>query len=318
MLLALRSGIHTEMDWALDRLCRLCDNEAWHLSSIPGLIDTLFDMPERFVRVRSAAPPTIPLPLFRPADTDEALQRHALNCLLALRNSTLNPPNAQALSAHKRTRPLIYSALQHLDPSRSADSEFLLYVLEMFYIIHSGQMQLLSFTSDEPNPIDAIAHHAGTSSDRALIVASLSALSLIFSEPGNYKYLRVDTPALNAVVRYLPAFAIGDRGLSEACLNYLSIYLAHPPAAKAFMRRPELPATLRVLASIVLAHQKTTLEEVKLGGSSPSPLSRTPPELYKLQSSEITRLSTMMEPERSQEWYALIHSLYICTYVQTY
>src|ERR1700728_4748048 len=46
MLLSLRSGIDADIGWALNRLCRLCDNEQFVLKTIPGLIDALFEWPE--------------------------------------------------------------------------------------------------------------------------------------------------------------------------------------------------------------------------------------------------------------------------------
>ena len=48
-MLALRSGIPEEVSWALDRLLRLCSNEKFLLSAIPGLTDALFAWPEWYV-----------------------------------------------------------------------------------------------------------------------------------------------------------------------------------------------------------------------------------------------------------------------------
>ena len=51
MLLALRSGIDSEISWALDRLTRLCNNEQFVLRAIPGLTDALFEWPVWYVEI---------------------------------------------------------------------------------------------------------------------------------------------------------------------------------------------------------------------------------------------------------------------------
>lgn len=303
MLLAIRSGIQTEMDWAFDRLCRLCDNEAWALSSIPGLIDTLFDWPEHFVN-KVARNKDDTLNLFRLSNQEEAMQRHALLSMLILRNSTLNAPNAAALSNHKRTRPLIFSALQNLVPTRSVDAEFLLYALELLHIIMSPTAPIFSFLPND-NPIQAMGRISYISSDRALIIASLNALSLVFSEPGNYKYLRTDSPALEASLRFLPVFGLGDKLLTDTCLNYMTVHLSHPPMAKAFLRHPKLPSVLRILVSVVLAEQVTETASLEVAQAAPSVASQQL-EAKVLSPAEISRLAEMMEPQRSEEWMSLM------------
>jgi chromatin structure-remodeling complex subunit RSC9 len=129
MLLALRSGIDSEIGWALDRLCRLCNNEQFLLNAIPGLTDALFEWPEWFIeehrrlateaaegweggsrRLRTGA-------LFSLTGERKRKIRHALESIFILRNSALNEPNARELASHKKTKQLVLDALRYLAPT---------------------------------------------------------------------------------------------------------------------------------------------------------------------------------------------------------
>src|SRR5580658_5940204 len=111
MLLSLRSGIDGEIGWALDRLCRLCDNEQFLLRAIPGLTDALFEWPEWYAKQASQEGSELNI-IFSPAPPQDRRKRHALESLFILRNAALNEPNALELASHPRTRPLILMVLQ--------------------------------------------------------------------------------------------------------------------------------------------------------------------------------------------------------------
>jgi chromatin structure-remodeling complex subunit RSC9 len=298
MVLSLKSGIHHEVNWALDRLCRLCDNERFHLQELPGLIEALFEWP-RWLLHDGLAAQTPAHALFSSPAEHEKKTRHALLSILVLRSASLNLPNATALAASPRTRPLILAALQRLDPAHDTHAEFLLYTVELFLaILPVAPGTALAFPPGQ-NPIPILADLAHSSSNRSLAIAALSTLSLIFAEPQNAVHLRSTTSALDSAVRFLPAFTLGDKELSEACVSYLYTHLSNSHMAKAFLLHPDMASTLRLLIMLLVAEQEEETNMIALG---PAPVLGPPPRFRMLSALELEELGPMPEPDRSLHW----------------
>ena len=355
MLLALRSGIDTEVGWALDRLCRLCNNEQFMLSAIPGLLDALFEWPEWFVeehrrlateaaegweggsrRMKAAG-------LFALSRERQRQRRHALESIFILRNSALNDPNAKELAAHKKTKQLVLDALRYIAPTvlgRPIDEtyeptldelaleaqtrtfgtmwdedpdtteEFLLNAVELLqaiaptYILPPPSHFDFSATlSSSQSPIPVLAELANGSSDRALIIASLTTLGVILSNISNAAHLSSTSPALTASIRYLPLF--NDKPLLDACMNYLYAHLSHPPMANAFLLHSDMLNTLKLLISFIISEQvdeTTTIDISARRRLAPSVRYRTVD--YELMGEELERIGLMPEPERCYQWYS--------------
>jgi chromatin structure-remodeling complex subunit RSC9 len=300
MLLSLRSGIDTEIGWALDRLCRLCDNEQFVLRAIPGLTDVLFEWPEWFVKEGYKEFPEAQA-IFAPSPRQDRKQRHALESLFILRNAALNEPNALELAGHPRTRPLILMALHNLGPDRDENVEFILHAIELLHAIASTFI-IPPSPPPETNPLSLLEKIANTSSNRSLIITSLMALTLIYANPQNAVHLTSTSPALFASIRYLPLFI--DKPLVDACLDYLYTHISQPAMVKAFLLQREMPATLKILVNLLLSEQVEETVTLDVGGTVHAvPALTVVTRDHELSKEELDALVVKPEPQRCYEWY---------------
>ena len=301
MLLSLRSGIDSEIGWALDRLCRLCDNEQFLLKAIPGLTDALFEWPEWYATTGCKQTSEMAI-LFSPLPLHERQRRHALESLFILRNAALNDPNAFELANHPRTRPLILKILRNLEYDVDDNAEFLLHACELLQAV--AHTLVLPSDLSLPDPLPTLENIIRQSSNRSLIIAALTSLTLIFSNPSNVIHLSADSPSFQASIRYLPLFK--DKPLLEACLNYLYAHLSSPAMAKSLLLQPEMPSILRLMVSLLLSEQVEEIVSLDIGGVVPiapalSPSTRD----HELTEEELEILLEKPEPQRCYEWCAL-------------
>ncbi|KAI0309591.1 hypothetical protein OF83DRAFT_44482 [Amylostereum chailletii] len=304
MLLSLRSGIHSEIAWAFDRLCRLCNNEQFFFRSIPGLTDALFEWPEWFAAQSKNKNPKVS-GLFALSAEEERKRRHGLEALFVMRNAAVNEPNAEGLAAHKKTKPLILSALHNIQPDSDVNTEFLLHTVELLQFIAPTWTLPAPFSPPESLPLQPLLRLAGHSSNRSLIIASLTSLTLLFSIPANQAHLTADSPALTASIRYLPLFA--DKPLIDACLNYLYTHLSSPPMAKAFLLHDDMPSTLKVLVAKIVSEQ--LLENVTIDVGPPvatAPVAAVWKKPHSITPEELSLLLVQPEPQRCFEWMKIM------------
>lgn len=302
MLLALRSGINQEIGWALDRLCRLCNNEQFVLTAIPGLTDALFEWPEWFVTQNTGATDSTASLFSAPPDQGRK-RRHALESVFILRNAAVNEPNAVELAGNPRTLHLILQALYNLRPDSDTDAEFILHSIELLQAIAPSLVLPLPSSLSATSPLSPVQELIDKSSNRTIIIACLTSLSLLFSNTSNVAHLSSTSAALSASIRYLPLFL--DKPLVDACLNYLYAHLSHPPMAKAFLLRPDMPGTLKLLVSLLVSEQVEEAMVLDIG----EPVYTAPPLKvhtvnYEITGEELESLISKPEPERCYEWSA--------------
>lgn len=303
MLLSIRSGILTEIGWALDRLCRLAQNDQFFIRNIPGLLDALFEWPEWYL-VQAGESSMQSRSLFCTPPDVERKRRFALDSLAILRNASLNESNAGDISQHKKTKPLVLAALHTLRATTDADSEFLLYCIELLHLVVSGWV-IPARSQGAMNPIPRLIDMSANSSNRSVIIGSLHALHIIFSTQANSVHLISKSPALEATLRYLPL--LSDKPLIDACVNYLYTHLSHPPMAKAFLSHPNLTSVLKLLVDHILTEQVLE-EQVRAVGPQlvTTPLAASPTaQPHELTQAEIATLLLLQEPARCYEW--LLH-----------
>lgn len=299
MALSLRSGIHSEVAWSLDRLCRLCHNEHFVLKTIPGLIDALFEWPEWYASEGYKAGSDARI-LFSPPPEFSRQRLFALESLFVLRNSSLNDQNAWEIYNHSHTLPLILNALQNLDAEREENIEFILYCVDLMHTIPSK----IILTSLKPNPLPPLLQMASQTKDRSLIIASLTALTDIFSNSPNASALTSTSPALGASIRYLPL--VVDKPLIDACLNYLYTHISHVSMARAFLLHPEMPRVLKSLVNVLIAEQPSLQERVTLdvtGSIQTVPSGHLSTRNHELTKEELDALVELPEPQRCYDWY---------------
>ncbi|KAI6115273.1 hypothetical protein EDD17DRAFT_1475768 [Pisolithus thermaeus] len=298
MVLSLRCGIHTEIGWALDRLHRLCTNDQFTLKAIPGLTEALFEWPEWYVTEGHLESENCSF--FTPSTVAEKKRRHAVESLFILRNSVVNEPNVHELANYPRTQPLLFRALTNLDPDAETNSEFLLNTIELLQAISQGVV-LPPPNADGKDPLAGLLHIVEHSSDRSLIIATLTLLGQLFSNSSNLPRLQAESPALSASIRYLPLFV--DKPLVEASLNYLYAHLSHPPMVKAFFHHCLMPGALRVLVSLLLSEQveETVSQDISIPSRTIPAVTTVMPD-HDLTQEELDRLLPMPEPQRCYEW----------------
>ncbi|KAJ7207392.1 hypothetical protein B0H12DRAFT_1158813 [Mycena haematopus] len=304
MTLSLRSGIDQEVNWALDRLCRLCHNEQFLLRNVPGLIDALFEWPEWFVN-EGYRESTDMQSLFSPSPELAVKRRHALESLFVLRNAALHETNAQELLYHPHSIPLIFNALNKLKPDLDEHSEFLLNTVEFFHSLSPRYILASNLVRTPWNPIPPLAKIAGSSSNHSLILAALSTLTLILSNPPNTSQLSPDSPALAAALRYLPLFI--DQPLVDACVSYLYTHLAHPMMAKTFLLHAQMPSVLRLLVNLILSEQVEETVTIDVTGTvHTAPIVAMTIRDHELTDEERDGLLTQSEPQRCYDWMKLM------------
>ncbi|KAH9178772.1 hypothetical protein EDB89DRAFT_1928444 [Lactarius sanguifluus] len=290
MLLSLRSGIPSEIAWAFDRLCRLCNNEQFLFRSIPGLTNTLFEWPEWYVSHSATHLPGFSS-LFAIPSAEERKRRHGLEALCIMRNAAaVNESNAEELVNHRKATPLILSALHGVRPTTDDNVEFLLYVTDLFqYIAPTYTLPPASapqITSPLPPLLDLIRR----TSNRSLIISSLTCLHLLFSNH-----------SLSTSLLYLPLFS--DKVLVDVCLNYLYVHLSHPPMAKAFLLHPDMPSALKLLVTQILSEQIVDTVSIDIGGPiHTAPAQAVLIEDHELSKEELDGLIALPEPQRCYEW----------------
>lgn len=326
MLLALRSGIEEEVNWALERLCRLSCNEQFTLVSVPGLTDALFEWPEWYLSTCEHASHVNDqgsgftesdedLLLFAPAPTDARKRRHALEALFVLRNAAEGAANSSELSAHSRTRPFITRALA-LPQTTDERTQFVSYTLEMLQCLASSWIlspigkQISKLNTD---PIPALEKIAGESNNRSLILGALSSLTLLYGTPANAAHSSPESPALTTCIRCLPLFQ--DSALVDTCVNFLYAHLSHPPLTKAFLLHQDMPHVLRLLVGYILSQQVEETKTVDLSGTIRTvPAIKVKPVDADLTREELNSLGVLPEPERCSKWYVLPFPLVFCSF----
>lgn len=306
MSLSIRSGIDSEVGWALDRLCRLVRNELFVFSAIPGIIDGLFDWPEWYVNEGHKQTTDRAL-LF--CETPEFLRRHrfALESLFVLRNAALHEPNARELAQHPHTIPLIMNALYDLDHSRDENTEPLLHIMDIFQVIAPHYVIDLYRSFHRPNPIPCLLKIASESNNRTMIISSLAVLTALFSNPGNSTHITQNSPALGATIRCLPLF--NDKPLIDACLNYMYTHLSLPAMARAFLLQPDMPGVLKVLTSLLLHEQQPLQKPMSLDVTGPIhiiPSATQATREHELSKEELENLVGKPEPQRCFDWLVFL------------
>ena len=302
MALSLRSSIHSEVAWSLDRLCRLCHNEHFVLKTIPGLIDALFEWPEWYVSEGYKAGNEARI-LFSPPPEFSRQRLFALESLFVLRNSSLNEQNAWEIYNHSHTLPIILNALQNLDAEREENIEFILYCVDLMNTIPSK----IILNSLKPNPLPPLLQIASQTKDRSLIIASLTALTCILSNPPNASAITSTSPALGASIQYLPL--VVDKPLIDACLNYLYTHISHVSMARAFLLHPEMPRVLKLLVNVLIAEQPSLQEKVTLdvtGSIQTVPSGHLSTRNHELTKEELDALNEFPEPQRCYDWYVSV------------
>ncbi|KAG9097309.1 Chromatin structure-remodeling complex protein rsc9 [Ceratobasidium sp. 370] len=318
MVLALRSGILSEMGWSLLRLGALAHqwSNRFSLQGMPGSLDALFILPDWYIE---NAPTNENEDSVFSIDRDTWLRRsYALEAVLILRNVSLEETNFRSIVEHPHTVPFVRDALCKLAPVE-LHAEFVTYTLELLHALGPHLVLPPPPTLDEDArkntsrkkkrkrpekpliPVSRIAEIAANSDDRAIIIASLSALTSLLSVHANHPHIDSCSAALDAAIRYLPLTQ--DKPLLTTALDYLFTHLSYAPASKAFLMSPQMPEAVKLLVAILRLEQRDEYRSHDLP-PQPPPASTAPPthKDYELSPEELQKLIPIPEPARSIQW----------------
>lgn len=308
MVLALRSGLHDEIDWALLRLVVLSHEhgDRFRLHTIPGLTDALFEWPHWFIE-QNQPKNTLPTAaientLFSTPDDLARKRKHAIESLLALRNVAAYEENVTHLLLHRKVVSLVPALIKL--PLTETNNEFVYYGLELLQSF-AGAIVLRPPGYTAPViPVDAIQKIAQTSSDRSMIIASISCLSLLFSNPQNTSFIQLDSPALLRSIQLLPLR--NDSMLLTTCLDHIFAHLSYPAASKSFLLHPEMPNMIKVLVNILRMEQKEETKSQAIGPPVKTFVEEKAREDFELSQEQLIALAAKPEPDRAFEW-SVIH-----------
>ncbi|KAI9844254.1 MAG: Chromatin structure-remodeling complex protein rsc9 [Thelocarpon superellum] len=321
-LLALRSGIPAEEDYALHHLVKISHErgDKFRFDAFPGLAEGLiekalevgalfYDVAWRIVYDEPEAPPVDALDgINSTADLlqrIQSLERYPSDSLetedfaqkmvrineaaLVLRNMTMLEENAQYLARQAPIRDLITVALNL--PARPAVVEMQHYALDM-----AEQLtKYYALGPDDPLYRSLLAQL--DDSDRGAILTALRALSRISMNLDEHN--RLDGIPLPLVERVSDWTMIDDEELVHACLDFLYQYTAVPDNVEALARDMNLGGLLHQLVRLLL-HGATQVETKRM---IKAPVKEKPAtELPMLPPDLLAKLLTYAEPERSSHW----------------
>ncbi|KAG8697732.1 Chromatin structure-remodeling complex protein rsc9, partial [Ceratobasidium sp. 395] len=320
MVLALRSGILTEIGWSLLRLGTLAHqwSNRFSLQGMPGSLDALFLLPDWYIENASTDETE---DMMFATDRETWLRRsYALEAVLILRNVSLEETNFRSIVEHPHTVSFVRDALCKLVPVEH-HAEFIVYTLELLHALgphlvlppppaldenvarKNNNRKKRRKRSEKPIiPVARIAEIAAASDDRAIIIASLSALTSLLSVQTNAPHVESCSAALGAAIKFLPLTQ--DKPLLTTALDYLFTHLSYPPASKAFLMSPQMPEAVKLLVAILLLEQRDEYRSYE-PPPQPQPVTVTPPthKDYELSPEELQKLLPIAEPGRSIQWY---------------
>ncbi|KAF7297961.1 hypothetical protein HMN09_01017000 [Mycena chlorophos] len=309
MVMALQSGVDSEIRWALRRLAEFAHNSpggVFRLDLLPGVLDALFDWPEWYVG-EGLAQMSEDDDLFSPPPELAKKRQYALESLVLLRNAGfLEQVNVPLIMANQRSWSLVCCALGNLNAARDTHAEFLLHAIDFFHCFALRYPIGPEYLNTIWNPVPRLARIAATSSNRSLIISSLTALDIFFQNPARAVFLMPDSPALEASLRYLPL--VDDEPLVSPCLHYLFTHLSDPRMSREFLLHPQMLATVRLLVNVLLDDQAREMTEIELGQT---PQQHFPTEAqvtmdYVLTKEDKERILHEPEPKRCLKWLKLM------------
>jgi chromatin structure-remodeling complex subunit RSC9 len=305
MVLALESGIVSEVSWSLNRLLRVSASDRFHIQLFPTLPALLCQWPEWFLEHIDDEDSLT----FSPDPTYTINRRLALNSLLVLKNAALNDTVLKHptitddaptfLAKIERVRTLVFAILEKFG-HRTDDSvqEAVLTALDLFR--YTIQKWPAPPTFEQTQSIVSIV---GRSHDRAVLISGWSGLYNLLDTFTTVTHVTPQSEALEAAIRVLPVYV--DTHMSYAALDYILAHLSNPSLAKAFLHHPAMPQVLRILAQRLLFDQQKVVEivNVTLGVPPRTMIAQNNAiGFIELTREELDEMSGMTEPSRVTKW----------------
>lgn len=290
--MSIRSGIASEIDWALDRLIVVSYTEPdiIRLSDFPGLLIGLLDLVRDFVDAVHGLPGHEQAVLSRAMEGNQRtsiVRRRATEASMVLRNLAGEKLNLKSFSESKKLIAVIASALEvgaQVDEEKEGSAELRVYLLEVLEFV--GEFVTLALpgrslsNGRSSQPEDASSPSVRlfpllvaltTSTDRALVLLAyrcLAALSLnevsdsvLSLSTYNLPQLAVHHPFPHPIHTAIELLPLSDADISMAALNFIYRHTLLPSNAALFCSRPELIHILRLICTkLHIGETKEVLE----------------------------------------------------------
>lgn len=316
--LSLKSGMASEMDWAVKLLTRASYDLAndFILERVTGLAETLLFMVQTGLATLAAerdgrAPGEPQFP--NGEDGDRVIKRvksthdhfrhterggqaaRPLEAALILRNLTMQPENAKYIGRLPVTLDILRQGLSLEEAAHTM--ELRQYCIELSEAI----VPFILITSEE-DPLYMTLVELLRSDDRNELLLGLRALSrLSVADEHNRLLQDINSPVVSRLIQYLQ---LEDEELLHALTAFFFQFTTYQANTASLARNAEAPTLLRRLNGLTMWNAQERTEQLQLTDSRTIVRPETPPPANPPQlSDEIVReLLTFQEPERAIHW----------------
>lgn len=295
ILMALKSQIQSEEDWALAALMQVSFNspKACNLRIQSTLADTV--LKRIHSRCLDASANTDVYGIEVPYLTGKTVkeQQKVLEALLVLRNTSFDPENAQFLAHSELCRYIIVHGIGL--PDMPVYAEFKHMCLEILEAVSFH----IKFESAEDPLFQAVVNVRYDSSDRSIIVPALRSLARFLIRDENNTAQSLSLDFITQILRYL---LIEDEELITASLDFLYQYTA---------RRSNIPKLITSISNsssavaqvfvrlLTFGMSKPKSDYIRLPRLAPKAVPANPPVIP---SEILDELLALAEPARATQW----------------
>ncbi|PWW80773.1 hypothetical protein C7212DRAFT_355810 [Tuber magnatum] len=289
--MGLKSGIPSEVDYALSQLVRISfeSGDDLRAETYPGLSEALF---EKLATIQSLADTRYP------EGTGELLedskfvkQLEKINeAALVLRNMSLQPDNARYFSRLKNGRQIIVTCMNL--PGQSCFIELKHYILDM---VEAMAIHLSLAIDDDLFPT---LHANLLSDDRGLVLGSLRAICrLVMGHDEANCIGQIDKRAIDRIKALI---MLEDEDLVSACLDFLYQYTTNEENVEKLIQPPDGIEIVKQLTRLLL-HQAVPGDQVVFLTGSLKPVVKATA-IPNLPQEIVNDLLSYTEPDRAAKW----------------
>lgn len=295
--MALRSGLPSELDWALTALLQLsCQNpQLFQLKRYPDLLSAIVDrIQDAWFFTSLDTSKVSPLVNLNLSDEQDRELQMILEAVLILRNASLDPENGQYLAYDSRCREVIEKGLA-LPDSIDIFVEFRLYCIEM---AESVCFHITPESADTPL-FNAILNIVSTSEDRGFIIPALRALSRLLIRDERNIVRELPSKVLNHISSFL---LVDDDELISAALDFFYQFTSHSSNVSRIVDDDSnLRGTCTTHLVRLLTHrlEEPEADYIRLPRRTDKPIPVEPP---RIPDDILEELLTFDEPDRATHW----------------
>ena len=319
MILALRSPLIEENDWALERLLRASSihNERFNLDKWANSVEALLTWPERlleFVSMSSRGTGSTGLAWEWSRKEEDALRRRAVESLLVLRNAGINDGmNGKLLCGSNRLKTFLQTFLSDISEEVLFNhlTEHLLLVLDILH--NSASSPSFNISSSAKTSIPNSLSPFLKFKDRAVLVGTFRLiLALASPTPQNNPPVVHPTHPLiaKAITSALTCLLLtsnpDDTILRSLALEMLYEFSTESVEAAVILRRKDIAGIFRILAKGLYEGCEETVHEFELAveskGMEGIQEEVGPPEGNVPTRAELELIAQQVEPSRSMYW----------------